>query len=87
MTARRTTGQHCQRMKDEGSKQQNPLQEGLSKVTAQESMTIFYLLQQQIDVDDEEVFKVFRVRSYLLLAVLKFMHRMNGEVSGLNKNG
>ena len=51
-------------LKDQGSKQQNSLQEELSKVTVQEAMTIFYLLQQQIDVDDEEVFNFFRARPY-----------------------
>ena len=72
---------------EEGNKQQNPLQESLSKVTAQEAMTIFYLLQQQTDVNEEEVFKIFKARPYVLFAVLKLMHRINGEVSGPNKIG
>jgi cleavage stimulation factor subunit 2 len=70
---------------EEGNKQQNPLQETLSKVSPQEAMTIFYLVQQQIGYNEEEIQKIFRNRPFVLFSLLKLMHRMNGEVAGPGK--
>lgn len=71
---------------DECPKQQNTLQDTLSKLTVQESMAIFYLLQQQAFANEEELFKIFKTRPYVLFSMLKMMHRVNGEFVGHKNN-
>jgi RNA recognition motif-containing protein len=69
----------------EGPKQQNTLQDAISKLTTQEAMTLFHLLQQQGYCNEEEIFKIFKSRPYVLFSMLKLMHRINGECT-TNKN-
>lgn len=67
---------------DEFPRQQNTLQDTLNKLSVQESMTIFYLLQQQAFTNEEELYKIFKTRPYVLFSMLKMMHRVNSEFGG-----
>ena len=63
----------------EGPKQQNTLQDTMSKLTIPEAMTLFHLLQQESYSNEEDLYKILKSRPYVLFSMLKLMHRVNGE--------
>ena len=60
-------------------RQQNSVQDVLSRVTPQEGMYLLGLLQQYAYYNEEELYQVLKAKPYLLFALLKLMHRMNNE--------
>ncbi|OMJ66862.1 hypothetical protein SteCoe_36147 [Stentor coeruleus] len=68
----------------EGPKQQNTLQDAISKLSISEAMALFQLLQEQSRLNEEDLFKTLNSRPYVLFSILKLMHRMNSEC-GINK--
>lgn len=65
----------------EGPKLQNSLQDLFSRLTSQESIYLFSLLQQYAYTDEEELYTILKSRPYLLFALLKLMYRMNSDYS------